>query len=72
MTEEEKDKYLGNWHSYDFLFRDLVAGDLVMFETFEDVRVVEVSAIDNLGNLWHFGTHKWIIPKEQIIAVKED
>jgi hypothetical protein len=70
MTEQEKDRYLGNWHSYDFLFRELEVGDLVMFETHDGVEIAEIHRIDEDGDLWHY--NRWIIPTEQIIAVKED
>lgn len=72
MTEEEKDKYIGYWHSIDFLFRDLVVGDLVMVETFDEPIIVEIHEIDENGVLWTHSGHRWIIPYNQIIAVRED
>lgn len=62
-------EYIGVWVHPDTLERDYEQGDWVMLETLDDTLVIEVSKVDEQGVLWHF--NNWIIPKEQIVAVKQ-
>lgn len=61
-------KYVGKWIQLNELNRDIRVGDLVMVETLKSVIVVEVSYIKD-GELWH--SNDWIIPREQILAIKK-
>lgn len=60
-------RYVGIWVLPKDLNRDIKINDLVMIETLEDTLVVEVVKIED-GELW---TIDWIIPKGQIVAVKQ-
>lgn len=62
-------EYIGTWIGVSYLRREIQIGDLVIMETFDDAIVVEVSKIAD-NKLWHH--NNWIIPKEQIVAVKSD
>lgn len=63
----EFNKYIGVWIEFKD-FREIQTGDLVMLETFDDTLVVEVSKIKD-NELWHF--NNWVIPKQQIVAIKK-
>lgn len=60
-------RYVGIWVSPKDLNRDIKINDLVMIETLEETLVVEVVKIED-GELW---TIDWVIPKGQIVAVKQ-
>lgn len=60
--------YIGIWISLNELNREIKVGDWIMVETLEDTLVIEVSKIHN-GELWHF--NNWIIPRKQIVAIKQ-
>lgn len=60
-------RYVGIWVSAKDLNRDIKINDLVMIETLEETLVVEVAKIED-GELW---TIDWVIPKGQIVAVKQ-
>lgn len=61
-------EYVGNWVSLTDLNRPLEVGDLVMMETLDDTKVVSISNIQD-DHYWHF--NGWIIPDNQIVAVKQ-
>ena len=74
MTEEEKDKYIGYWHSYEFLFRNLVVGDLVIFDDDGHPIITEITKIDEDGYYYYYPEHgrEYALDPNMIIAVRED
>lgn len=68
IKQSEKNYYAGVWITPSELGRELAAGDVVMMESFDYTAVVEISKVHE-GELWHHDD--WLIPRHQVVAVKQ-
>lgn len=59
-----------NVEEFKETFGDFEEGDVVILETLDDTIVITIHRKDDNGTLWASTSHNWIIPENQIVAVK--